>query len=65
MKNESNKHYLSLNRPDYTCYPKEEEIILQAGLKAEIISVESENIGIENKLTVFELYITEKRQRHY
>jgi hypothetical protein len=32
MQNESHKHYISLDREDYTCYPDEKEILLQAGI---------------------------------
>ena len=28
IENQSNKHYLCLNRSDYTCYPDEREILL-------------------------------------
>ena len=61
MENESNKHYLCLNRPDYTCYPNEKEVLLQAGLKAKVISFAYEEHNNET-IAVFELHITEKRQ---
>ena len=32
MKNESGKHYFSLDTQDYSNYPEEQEILLQAGL---------------------------------
>jgi hypothetical protein len=40
MENESGKYYINLNRDDYTCYPEEKEILLEAGLTAQIVSVE-------------------------
>ena len=40
MDNESGKHYVNLDRHDYTCYPDEKEVLLQAGLMAEITNVE-------------------------
>ena len=30
--NETGKHYFSLDTKDYSCYPEEQEILLQAGL---------------------------------
>ena len=44
MKNESAKHYVSLDRDDISCYPDEKEILIQAGIKAKILSVEKETI---------------------
>jgi hypothetical protein len=44
MKNESGKHYISLDRPDYSLYPNEKEILLQAGLRGKIQSVTDEDI---------------------
>jgi hypothetical protein len=32
MKNESGKHYFSLNSPEFSLYPEEKEILLQAGI---------------------------------
>jgi hypothetical protein len=32
MINETGKHYIYLDNPEYTCYPDEKEILLQAGL---------------------------------
>ena len=42
MENESGKFYISLDRDDYTCYPDEREILLQAGISARVESVEYE-----------------------
>ena len=63
MQNESCKHYVCLNRPDYTCYMDEEEILLQAGLFAKVENVREDEYmleGVKQRATVFELYITEK-----
>ena len=38
--NETGKHYISLDRPDYTSFLDEQEILLQAGIIAQVISVE-------------------------
>ena len=40
MKNESGKHYFSLDTQDYSNYPEEQEILLQAGLIFEFESKE-------------------------
>jgi hypothetical protein len=40
MENESGKYYINLNRDDYTCYTEEKEILLEAGLTAQIVSFE-------------------------
>ena len=34
MENESSKHFISLDREDYSSYLDEKEILLQAGLTA-------------------------------
>lgn len=39
IKNESGKHYFSLDSESYTPYPDEQEILLQAGLVGELINV--------------------------
>ena len=28
IENETGKHYICLDRPDYTCYPEEREVLL-------------------------------------
>ena len=58
MKNESQKYYVSLNRRDYTSYPEEQEILLQAGLTAKNVC-SYEDIQEGESLTVFELFISE------
>ena len=37
MKNESGKHFFSLDNPQLTLYPEEKEILLQAGLIAKVV----------------------------
>lgn len=61
IENQSNKHYLCLNRSDYTCYPDEREILLQAGLIAEVISVKKEYKDGWDPVTIFDLKISEGR----
>ena len=34
MENESGKHYICLDRSDYTSYPEEREVLLQAGISS-------------------------------
>lgn len=36
LENESGKHYICLDRPDYTSYPEEREVLLQAGISAKV-----------------------------
>ena len=58
MENESSKYYINLNRDDYTCYPDENEVLLQAGLTAEVKEVK--NVEFKDQtLTEFHLYICE------
>lgn len=38
MKNENGKHYFSLDSPELTLYPDEQEILLQAGMIARVSS---------------------------
>jgi hypothetical protein len=64
MKNESSKHFISLDRADYTCYLDEKEILLQAGLSAQVKKIGEIGTG-EDKITLFDLYISEKNvSRH-
>jgi hypothetical protein len=58
MKNESGKHYFSLDRDTYTCHPEEKEVLLQAGLQAKVKKVRQETIEVmieELDVTIFEL----------
>ena len=54
MKNESGKHYFSLDTSQYTLYPDEQEILLQAGLSTKMIRFEE-----HNDITIFELATSE------
>ncbi len=60
LENESGKHYICLDRPDYSCYPEEKEVLLQAGISAKVEFVYNEKRYGEI-FTVFELYISEKQ----
>lgn len=62
LENETGLYYMMLDKEDYTCYPDEKEVILQAGLIAKIRSVEYDQT---QELTTFNLYISEKMiKRH-
>ena len=63
LENESGKHFVSLDRDDITCYPGEEEILLQAGIKAKIMNVEVQKINSDNTLTILNLYVSESMVR--
>ena len=39
MKNESSKYYFTLDSKDFTAYPEEQEILIQAGLKFKLESI--------------------------
>ena len=54
MKNESGKHYFSLDSSNYTLYPDEQEILLQAGLSTKVIRCEE-----HKNITIFELSTSE------
>ena len=60
MKNESGKHYVSLDRDDITCYPDEMEILLQAGLSAKVNDVKEIEEESGDRITIIDLYISEK-----
>ena len=55
MENESGKHYFQLDSTQFTLYPDEQEILLQAGTKAKVIEVTE-----EDEMTVFKLATSEK-----
>jgi hypothetical protein len=55
-KNKNVKCYICLDKKEYTMYLDEREVLLQAGLKAELESVELINKG---DVTVFNLYISD------
>lgn len=56
IENKKGKHYICLDRKDYTMYLDEKEVLLQEGLVAKVESYEVENHG---QLTIFNLYITD------
>ena len=57
LENSKSQYYISLNRQEYTLYPDEEEILLQAGLTAKIKSFNRSENG---EWTTFYLYISDK-----
>lgn len=64
FENKKGRHYICLDRKEYSMYPDEQEVLLQAGLKAKIQSFE-----IVDDVTIFNLFISddvvqrEKRKR--
>ena len=68
FENETSKYYICLDIPDYTMYTDEQEILLQAGLKAKVESYEIVNDNYGER-TIINLYISdqmvvkEKRKR--
>jgi hypothetical protein len=44
MKNESGKHYFFLDKPEYTMYPDEKEVLLQAGIRAKVNNITTEHV---------------------
>ena len=58
MVNETGKHFISLDRKDYTCYSDEVEILIQAGLRFKVKSYEVQKIT-GGEITVFSLEISE------
>ena len=64
MENKSGLYYICLDRHDYSVYPDEKEILLEAGLIAEVKSfVEIEDN--HGKLTMFNLHISDKMVKKY
>ena len=57
LENKNSKCYVCLDREDYTIYPDEEEILLQAGLVGVVRDVK---ISKDGKLTTFDIYISDK-----
>ena len=55
IENKNEKCYICMDRKEYTVYLDEREVLLQAGLKAEVKSIEV----MEGDLTVFNLYISD------
>ena len=40
IENKKGKHYICLDRPEYTLYLDEYEVLIQAGLRAKVLSIE-------------------------
>ena len=57
LENKESKYFISLDKPEYTVYPDEEEILLQSGLKAEVEKVEV--LQDNDTLTMVHLNITD------
>ena len=55
MENKRGKHYISLDRKDFTMYQNEKEVLLQEGLIAKVESFEVSN----DFVTYFNLYISD------
>ena len=55
MENKHGKYYICLDRKEYTVYLDEKEVLLQAGLKAELVSFEV----TDDDITIFNLYISD------
>ena len=64
LQNESGKHYICLDKPDYTCYPFEREILLQAGISAKVEFSYEKSINGQ-LFTVFNLYISEEQVQYF
>ena len=59
MENETGKHYVFLDSEEYTSYPDEQEVLVQAGLTARVTLVSQMSYGAE-EITAFDLYISER-----
>ena len=55
VKNENGRHYFSLDSSEYTLYPDEEEVLLQAGLIVQVDEVQE-----EKGMTIFQVHTSEK-----
>ena len=70
LENKRGKYFICLDRDDYTQYPDEKEILLQAGLTVEVKGcydadrsgrrIENSDPIRQDKCTVFELYISDE-----
>ena len=58
FENKEGKYYICMDRQDYSIYLDEKEVLLQAGLKGKLISVQ---VMIEggDEITIFNLYISD------
>ena len=59
FENLNGKHYICMDRSEYTVYHDEKEVLLQAGLKAKVESFEVMNAHTDSPLTIFNLYISD------
>ena len=59
IENQKSKYYICLDREEYTVYPHEKEVLLQAGLVAEIKSV-SRTEDKFGEWVVFNLLISDR-----
>ena len=60
IKNESSKHYFCMDKPDYTCFPDEKEILLQAGLVFNL-----DEFSRDSKINKIYLSTSEKKIRNH
>ena len=58
LENKKGKYHFCLDRDDYSLYPSENEVLLQAGMKAFVKKVEKETT-FQGDWTVFHLYISD------
>ena len=60
-------YYFSLDSEDYTCYPDEKEILLQAGLIFDVVSIHEESVkkGSLDKITIIKLRTSERKIKNY
>lgn len=68
LENKRSKYFICLDRPDYSMYPEEKELILQSGLKAKVERVvenEDEDLTIFNLVVTDDMVKKEKRKRTF
>ena len=66
FENGKGKYYICLDRPDYTSYPEEKEVLFQAGLRAQIVDFTDVNDGERTEFTLFisdKMVKSEKKKR--
>ena len=59
IQNLKGRYFISLDRDDYTAYPDEKEILMQAGLSSKVVSYQEETLNSGKKLTTFHLQIND------
>ena len=69
MKNESGKYYFCLDNPDFTNYPDEQEVLLQAGLiftVKEIVQIDDDlmEVKLETSEKMIHTHQAWQRRRH-